>query len=103
MKTIRPHVWAAVFVALGAIGLCVFYPAQTKRVDNVPSQVLSTEQNQQTPVKAPPAEPSKVFVVADPKADERAILLAQLGFGTAGGHKVSVVFTNSIAKTVTTQ
>ncbi len=102
MKTIRPHVWAAIFVALGVVGLCVFYPAQTKRVD-VSLPTPSTEQHQPTQARVNAAEPVTAPVTADPKADERARMLASLGFGNAGGHKVSVNFTNSSPRTVAAQ
>jgi hypothetical protein len=103
MKTIRPHVWIACFAVLGIIVLCTMYFGTNKHFVVEPSQAPSAEQ--QTPTqahaqtKAPVASASSV----DPKAADRARLLAQLGFAPTGGHKVSVIFTNSSGETPTAQ
>jgi hypothetical protein len=101
MKKIRLRVWAPVFVALGVIGLCLFYHAKSGRVDSVPLLVTSTQQVQHTSQPSTLSDltydahdSNAVLNVSDPKADSRALLLASLGFGTSGGHKVSISYTN---------
>lgn len=100
-STARPGVWVALGLALflGAFAVVMKVMPHKDVVNNHPDTpasqaVASTEEVAVPNVGAPsvPTQSTNDNSVSDPKRDERAAMLASLGFGTDGGHKVSVDF-----------
>lgn len=94
--SLRNHMKKSVFIG-GVLIACVFGAFWPKQQDNA-EQVTTTpraESTIETVVTATGTPQLKVAEDFDPKAAERAQMLASLGFGTNGGHDVKVNFTVS--------
>ena len=100
-NTARPGIWVALGLALflGAFAIVMKVMPHKEAANahpDTPAQqaVASTEEVATPSVSTPsvPAQSTNNSSVSDPKRDERAAMLASLGFGTDGGHKVSVDF-----------
>lgn len=96
----RPAVWVAVGLAV-LIGAFAIYTKAThqKAVNTHPDtpaeQAVASTEEVATPSVSTPSVPTQSTndnSVSDPKRYERAAMLASIGFGTDGGHKVSVDF-----------
>ena len=101
MKTIRPTVWAVLFTAIiFSVFLCRYYKGSDHQqpaaaVQSNEPAVTIAEVSEAAPAAEEKVEETKIAAASveiDPAKAERDAMLIAMGFGTEGGHSVSLEY-----------